>query len=141
MSQPYFRESKNVINQKVYLEDILKKKLVPFIRKQYADGNYVFWPDLTSSHYAKSVQEYLASENIQTVPKHLNPANVPQARVIENFWAILKRKVYEKGWKARTTTQLKCRITRCLKKIDPNLVQRLAEGTKRQLDNIRRNGV
>jgi hypothetical protein len=76
---------------------MLKNKLVPFIREKYLDNQYVFWPDLASSHYAKTVQEYLKCENINYVPKDQNPAFLPKARVIEGFWGILKQKVYEKG--------------------------------------------
>ena len=31
----------------------------------------------------------------------MNPANVLKARPIEDFWANLKQKVYEKDWKAK----------------------------------------
>jgi hypothetical protein len=31
------------------------------------------------------------------VPKDMNPANAPKLHPIENFWGILKQKVYEKG--------------------------------------------
>ena len=33
----------------------------------------------------------MKSEKIPYVPKDMNPANVPEARAIEDFWAILKR--------------------------------------------------
>ena len=36
------------------------------------------------------------------VEKASNPQNVPQARPIGNFCGILRQKVYERGWQART---------------------------------------
>ena len=37
----------------------------------------------------------------------MNPANAPKLRPIEDFWSILKQKVYEKVWKAKSIDQLK----------------------------------
>ena len=68
---------------------------MPFIREYYPAGGYVFWPDKASAHYAKTVQDYLRAEKVRFVPKTMNPANVPKLRPIEDFWAVLKQKVYE----------------------------------------------
>ena len=84
MSQIYFRESKLAVNQDVYLNDCLIKRLKPFIAQHYKARKYVFWPDLASSHYAKSVTNWLKSEKIPYVPKDMNPANVQEAREIED---------------------------------------------------------
>ena len=48
-------QEKQCINAELYL-DILKKKLVPFLNKHYTSRDeFFFWPDLASSHYARSV--------------------------------------------------------------------------------------
>ena len=39
-------------------------------------------------------------ENVNFVPKEVNPPNVPQVRPIENFWACSAKKVNEGGWEA-----------------------------------------
>ena len=44
-------------------------------------------------------------ENVKLVHKEINPANVPQARPIENFWDCLTQKVYEGGWETKTEQQ------------------------------------
>ena len=69
-------------------------------------GGYVFWPDLASSHYAHSVQDYLKSKGIPLIPKTINPVNVPKARPIENFWDNIKAKVYEGNWTAKNIKEL-----------------------------------
>lgn len=86
--------SKQAINQTIYLDECIKKRLVPFIKEKHRRCRYVFWPDLASSHYANSVQNWLYENKIRFVPKYLNPANVPEVRPIEDFFAYLKRKVY-----------------------------------------------
>lgn len=101
----------------------------------------MFWPDLASSHYAKKVVNFLKEQNIQFVPKDINPANLPEARPIEDFWADLKRDVYSNGWEAKNIQQLKARINNKLKNIDQNLVQSRALETPKRLDKIRRYGI
>uniref|UniRef100_A0A914DK72 Transposase n=1 Tax=Acrobeloides nanus TaxID=290746 RepID=A0A914DK72_9BILA len=105
------------------------------------DENYVFWPDKASSHYANNVLNHLRQKDIHFVEKDDNPSNLPEARSIEDFWDILKEKVYANVWKAENTRQLTNRIKLCLRNIDRDLVQRLAEGTKKRIDHIRRHGV
>ena len=39
-----------------------------------------------------------------------NTANLPEVRPIEDFWSILKAKVYENNWEAKTLHQLEIRI-------------------------------
>ena len=136
-----FFKSGLAINQHIYRKVCLDQGLIPFIQKYYPRGTYVFWPDLTSSHYANSVLEHLKNNNIEIVPKYLNPANVPKTRPIEDFWAILKQKVYYNNWAAGDIQQLKKRIRWCLSKIDIQLVRKLAESTHTRLGIVKRLGI
>jgi hypothetical protein len=117
-----------------------KKRLIPYIRANY-DDDYVFWPDKASSHYAKIVVKHLDQEGVNYVAKENNPSNVPEARSIEDFWSILKARVYANSWRVENTRQLTNRIKLCLRQMDRNLIQRLAADTKKRIDYIRRNGV
>jgi hypothetical protein len=92
----FFFKSGLAINQFVYRDKCLKKSLIPFLRKYHSHDRYVFWPDLASAHYARTVQDYFNSQRVPFVQRKLNPANVPKCRPIEDYWGILKRKVYEK---------------------------------------------
>lgn len=140
VSKPYFRRSGMAINQTAYLE-ILKNNLEPFILSNYKQGGYVFWPDLASSHYAHSVQDYLKSKGIPLVPKDINPANVPKARPIEDFWGNLKAKVYEGDWKANSLEELRRRIEYCLKNLDLKFVQHHMLGVRTRLGRIMKYGI
>lgn len=141
LSHAMIKKSGYAINAERYLNECIRRRLIPYIRTHYPNGGYVFWPDQASSHYAKIVIEYLRQENIKFVEKNDNPANVPEIRPIEDFWSILKRHVYAKGWKAKTHDQLIRRIKFCLKKIDKSVVQKLARSTKTRIDRVRRYGV
>lgn len=141
MSEPFFVPSGLAINQHIYLKDCINARLMPFIKQHHSDGNYLFWPDLASSHYAKSVIEYLDQENVNYVERHENPANLPECRPIENFWGILKGLVYKNNWQAENIEKLRSRIKRCIKNIDPELIQSLARSIPSLVDKVRRNGV
>lgn len=95
MSKPFFLQSGLAVNQKIYLEECIKKKLIPFIEEHHSDGQYIFWPDLASAHYAKTVIAYLREKKVNFVEREDNPANLPETRPIENFWSILKGLVYK----------------------------------------------
>ena len=90
--------SGQAVNQEIYLKECLQKRLQPFINKYYLDTKYIFWPDLATSHYANSVTKWLKAQKIPFVQKKDNPANLPEARAIEDFWPMLKRDVYKNGW-------------------------------------------
>ena len=70
----------------------LKRSLIPFIREKYWHKRYVIWLDLASSHYSNSVQNYLLSEKVEIEPTIVNPANVPKASPIEDFWGCFNQK-------------------------------------------------
>jgi transposase len=114
------------VNTEVYTKKCLPKMVV-FVKKHHKVKNIVFWPDLASCHYAKATLDWLTANKIRFVRKTDNPPNVPQARPIESYWAILSQAVYENGWEATTAQQLKSRIIRCAKKVDLKVVQTMME--------------
>jgi hypothetical protein len=116
----------------------MRKRLIPFIQEHHRRDKIVFWSDLVSSHYSKGTQAYLKAQNVTCVSKLDNPASVPGARSIEDFWSILKGIVYEKGWQADNLEQRRNRIKYCIEKVGIKLVQRLIASTKSRLDIIRR---
>ena len=140
ISTPYFFPSGLAVKQNVHLKECIIKRLTPFIKKHHPEGNFVFWPDLASAHYAKSVTSYLISKDITFVQKADNPPAVPELRLVEYFWSILKGMVYKNNWQATSVDELKQRVKYCLKKVDVNAVQNMFGGVYRKLDFVRRNG-
>lgn len=138
ISRPYFLPSGLAINQVNYFKECIEKRLVPFIEEHHSDGEYVFWPDLATSHYADTVIKTFKANNINYVTKEDNPPNVPECRPIEDFWSILKGKVYNGNWQAKSHEGLKARIRQCIGQIDENVVQALGRAALRRLDYVRR---
>ena len=90
VSKPYV--SKGTMNSKTYKSECVLKRLIPFIKKR----DVLFWPDLASCHYTAEVTECLRENKIKFVEKRKNAPNVPQARPIERFWALCKKKYAER---------------------------------------------
>ena len=141
MSEPLFRTSKTVaINSSIYVNECLEKRLLPFIHKYHGDFNYLFWPDLASSHYSKDSLNWM-DQYVYYVNKESNPPNVPQARPIENFWGHLAQKVYEGDLQASTEQVLIDRIKLKLQEIDLNFLQSHMKGVRAKLRSIADGGV
>lgn len=141
ISKPFFAPSKQAVNQQIYSKDCVEKRLAPFLAEHHSDGNYLFWPDLASSHYAGSTLAKFDELGIQFVAKELNPPNVPQLRPIEDFWGWLKQEVYRQDWRAESLDQLKRRIQYCLGKVDVEDVQNMMGQIKRNLRVAKEHGV
>lgn len=112
----FVKKSRMAVNSKMYIEECLKKKLLPFIKKHYPNGDYIFWPDLASSHYSKETQNFMREHEINFVEKHLNPPNCPNLRPIESFWAKVKREVYAEGWVPKNIEELEERVKSVMRK-------------------------
>ena len=54
--------------------------------------------------------DFLCENLIHHVDKVDNPANLHEVRPRKDFWSILKAKVYENNWEAKTLHQLEVRI-------------------------------
>ena len=111
------------------------------IKKFHSEDEFVFWPDLASSHYAESVCDIYIEEKINFVEKYENPANLPECRPIEVFWAILKGQVYANNWKASNLSELRRRVAYCIKEMDQIIVTELMDGMLKKMRTVARNGV
>ena len=86
ISEPFFCPRNLSVTGEIYRNQCIKKLLIIFLGKFHDEGEYYFWPDLASSHYAKDTLKLLEELNIPFIPKSANPPNTPQLRPIENFW-------------------------------------------------------
>lgn len=128
-SQSFFTNV--TINKQIYIDECLKKRLLPFIRKH--DVRTLFWPDLAPAHYAGDTINFMNRQGIHFVDKNMNPPNVPQCRPIERYWALVKAILRKTG---QRSTDIKsfavkwidaCRkikrdaFTKLMKRIKPKL--------------------
>ena len=132
-SDVFFVPNGGSVNGQVYRDECITARLVPFLDELHPDGDYIFWPDLASAHYAKDTIALLQARNIHFVPKEANPPSTPQLRPVEDVWLWLKRAVYKDGWEAENFPQLKRRIRKCLCEMDWDPVRRLLQRVKTKI--------
>jgi hypothetical protein len=82
------------VNTKIYINECLQPRLLPFIHKHHSDLNFQFMHDLAGAHYSKETIA-LMKENLPFVNNTTNHQNVPQDRLIENLRGILAQKFKE----------------------------------------------
>ena len=75
------------------------------------------------------------------VKKEENPPNAPQIRPIENYWGILKMKVYDGNWSAKDREALIRRIKIKQKEIDQDVVIKMFDKLKQKVHNANQNGL
>jgi transposase len=73
--------------------------------------------------------------------KELNPPCTPEIRPIENFWAIIKRRVYSDGFKAKSQESLKRRIRKILREVEKPLFKKLMEKVPMMVRKAARDGL
>lgn len=139
VSELTFIEGGYAVNRFVYIE-ILRKTVVPFIRRHHSNGRYWFWPDLASAHYANDTLDFLRQNNIRFIAKDANPPCVASLRPIEDFWAALKKSVYDQGWEATSFTALKRRIRLKARELPLPVILRLFNTIKERLAACARDG-
>ena len=84
--EPYIHRSNRSINADVYLNQCVKSKLIPFIKKHHAnDDDMIFWPDLVRAHHSKEVLTYFDEASVPIVPKTISPPNIPQGILLKTF--------------------------------------------------------
>ena len=75
------------------------------------------------------------------VKRHQNPPNAPQIRPIEQYWGILKQKVYQNNWSAQSREQLIARIKWAVKQIDPQTIIKMFDHLPSKICQAQENGL
>ena len=134
ISPIYFAPKRTSMDQELYRKECLTKRLFPFIDQNYdSRQDVIFWPDLASCHYATKTQQFLNENGIFFVPKDHNPPNCPQIRPIENFFGILKQRVYAGNWSAKNRDQLIQRIRKCVREMDMDVIIKMYENLEKKI--------
>ena len=117
------------------MNKFLELIILLFINEHHCDGKYLFWTDLTSTHYFYETQKWMYLK-VKYAAKHLYPPNMPHARPIKNFWNCLAQNVYERGWEAKTDKKLRWHNRSKLKENDQKFVESLMKGVKAKVKSI-----
>ena len=129
------------MNAELYRKKCLSKVL-EFVDTHYESRNQViFWPDLATCHYAKVNQAWMKEQDLYFIPKEDNPPACPQIRPIEQFWSMLKNKVYENNWSAKNREQLIRKIQKCAKEFDMDPIIKMFDTLKAKIKKADQHGL
>ena len=137
-SEPVFFRAGMAVTSEVY-----RTKCLPVLKKfidRFYKGNIIFWPDLASAHYARRTLEELDALKIPYVARENNPPNAPQLRPIEDFWAILKRRVYNNGYKPASIASLQLKMKNTIESIEIYVFENLFTGLGAKVRKADRHG-
>ena len=136
VSEPHVHEG--CMDSETYIEECIIRRLIPFIKNYHSIENLVFWPDLSTIHYAKKVKTEI-EKNMTLVQKINNPPNIPHLRPVEKFWALCKNS-YSKLSKSPDTLrkfqfQWKKISNEVAKSSGKSLMSNLKQKIKYEIDN------
>lgn len=125
MKSNIFVTNKNM-TQDLYIKECLQKRLLPMM-KNHTDSTW-FWPDLASCHCSKKAMEWYRDNEVDILPKDINPPNCPQFRPIERYWAIVKRNLNRTKGRVSNASQLRVKWNCQAAKVSRETVQNLMGG-------------
>lgn len=129
--------SQGSINSKIYVEECLEKRLLPFLTKHRVST--FFWPDLASCHYSKATKEWYGANGVVLVPKEANPPNCPELRPIERYWALVKRELKKTKKSAKTDKELIRKWKEASRKVPETTIKAMMEGIPEKIKNFCKN--
>ena len=111
--------------------DFLKNNLLKFYEnfEDKEKNALLFMHDNAPAHAAKNTKQFLKNRGIKTMKW---PPNSPDLNPIENFWGILKTKLYEGGKKYKSKNELWTEIFSICSNIEKNLIKKLTSSTKKK---------
>jgi hypothetical protein len=107
--------SRNLKKRRGVTNNILTTKLFP------DPDDWTLQQDGATCHTSRKTKAYLLKKKIELLSPW--PPNSPDMNPIENLWAILTEKVYQV--EIHTVTQLRRRVRKCWKEIDPQILKNL----------------
>ena len=75
----------------------LLDRLILFLQEKYPDDGYYFWPDLAAECYAHGRIPFLGDACILVIRREEYAGNMLKLRLVQDFWAFLKKEVEEDG--------------------------------------------
>lgn len=129
---PVFFDEK--VNSEVYVR-ALRDVLLPWVHREFPDGNVVFQQDSAPAHTARNTTEFLNSSNVEFWPRDMWPPNSPDANPLDyGIWAQIERRVNAKAHSSAQT--LRATIRREWVHLDELFVRRTCRAFRSRLEAI-----
>jgi hypothetical protein len=122
------------VNGDVY-QDLLRKHVVPLIKRTYPDGNYVFQQDLAPTHTARTTQQFLRETMAEFWTSADWPPYSPDLNPLDfSVWSILQEKV--QATPHTSLAALRRSITKLWNRMSPAYVRRTCCSFRRHLEAV-----
>ena len=83
----------------------------------------------------------MKEQGLYFISKEDNPPACPQIRPIEQFWSMLKQKVYANNWSAENRDQLIRKIRKCAKEFDMAPILKMFDHLKAKIRKADQDGL
>ena len=119
------------MTSKTYVK-FLKEHFIP-VYKNMNKNDFIFMQDNAPSHSAKFTKKFLKDSKINVM---FWPPNSPDLNPIENFWSVLKQKLYQNGKKYKSKNELWENITKITSKMDRRAIKNLTDSVKKRIFDV-----
>ena len=131
---PHFIEARLKINTAEYLK-ILKKFLMPWIRRNYDPFKVRLVRDSAPSHEAKKVQDFLKENLLLMIPKDIRTSSFPDLNVCD-YWLFGVIEGESNVTAHPSVNSLKAAIRRAFCNLDPEGVKRSCSRFRSRISQI-----
>ena len=128
-SEPFI--TSQTMTADLYIKEGLQKRLLPFIRSHRVPVK--FWPDLATIHYAGKTNRWYEENQVDVIPKVMNPPNCPQFRPIKRYWALVKRILIKNGGSSNDIKNFRQKWKNFSGKVSKETVHKLMSAIKKKL--------
>ena len=131
---PIFFEAGLKITAKVYM-DVLKKKVLPWLKRTYPRGNYVFQQDSAPAHKAKVTQAWMEKNFAAYWPWALWPPSSPDCNPLDYaVWGLMNTRV--QATPHRNISELKATIQKEWKKLSSDYIIKSCSSFRRRIEAV-----
>lgn len=135
---PVFTPANEKIDSEKYME-MLERHVLPWLRRTYPAGNYVFQQDGAPAHTSKKTQDFLKSKMPAVWLKSMWPPSSPDLNPLDySIWAHVEAEACSNT--RPNLESLKAAITRSWKRMEEEYVQRVCSSFRVRVDRVVRAG-
>ena len=113
--------------------EILRKYVVPTMRRMFPNGDGLFQEDNATPHRSKIAAAFRAEKDLHTLSW---PAQSPDLNPIENLWAEVKKGIYKQKKKPSNLTELEKCVKKEWKAIPKRLIENLVDSMPERIQAV-----
>jgi hypothetical protein len=131
---PIFVPEGEKVNTEAYI-GLLEANLLPWLRKNYPAGNYVFQQDGAPAHTSNRTQKWLADNLAQFWNKTLWPPSSPDLNPLDySIWSVLESKACATSH--ANLDDLKASIVRAWRGLSKAYIVKTCQAFRRRLESV-----